>query len=73
MKVPSNIKEAIKECAEANNKARFNEIIIIKWLEKHKLTEETCTDINRDMIDSFIDCCQISYNPDKFIEILENL
>lgn len=39
MKIPDNIKKAIKECAEANNKAKFNERTIIKWLEEHKLTE----------------------------------
>lgn len=73
MEVPGNIKKAIKECAEANNKANFNEKIIVRWLEEHKLTEETCTDINRSMTDSFIDYCQMTYAPDKFIKVLENL
>lgn len=73
MKVPDNIKKAIKECAEANNKAKINERTIIRWLEEHKLTEETCTDIDRDMTDTFIDYCQMTYAPDEFIEVLENL
>lgn len=71
--VPGNIKKAIKECAEASNKERFNERIIIRWLEEMKLTEETASDPTRDMTDSFIDCCKMSCNPDEFIEILENL
>lgn len=73
MKVPDNIKQAIKECAEANNKAKFEERKIIRWLEVHKLTEDTCTDINRDMTDAFIDYCQMAYAPEEFIEVLENL
>ena len=73
MKVPDKIKEAIKECAEAENKAKMNERIIIRWLEEHKLTEDTCTDTNKDMTDAFIDYCKMSYNPDEFIEVLENL
>ena len=73
MKVPDNIKKAIKECAESNNKAKFNERTIIRWLEENKLTEDTCTDINRDMTDAFIDYCQMTYAQDEFIEVLENL
>ena len=73
MKVPDNIKKAIKECAEANNKAKYNERVIIGWLEDMKLTEDTCTNIERDMEDAFIDYCQMSYAPEEFIEVLENL
>lgn len=54
MKVPDNIKRAIKECAEAENKAKFNERTIMRWLEDMKLTEDTCTDIEKDMTDAFI-------------------
>lgn len=39
----------------------------------NKLTEDTCTDINRNMTDVFIDYCQMSYAPDEFIEVLEKL
>lgn len=73
MKVPNDIKKAIKECAEAESKANFYERIIIKWLEDMKLTEDTCTDIEKDMTDAFIDYCKMSYAPDEFIEVLENL
>lgn len=73
MKVPDKIKEAIKECADAENRAKINERIIMRWLEEHKLTEDTCTDINKDMTDAFIDYCKMSYNPEEFIEVLENL
>lgn len=38
-----------------------------------KLTEETCTDINRNMEDAFIDYCKMTNNPEKFIEVIENL
>ena len=73
MKVPDNIKKAIKECAEAENKAKINERVIMRWLEEMRLTEETASDITRDMTDSFIDYCQMTCNPDEFIEVLENL
>lgn len=73
MIVPVNIKEAIKKCAEAENKAKIQERIIMRWLEDMKLTEETASDPTRDMVDSFIDYCKMSYNPDEFIEVLENL
>lgn len=73
MKVPNDIKKAIKKCAEAESKANFYERIIIKWLEDMKLTEDTCTDIEKDMTDTFIDYCKMSYAPDEFIEVLENL
>lgn len=73
MKVPDKIKKAIKECAEAENKAKINEIIIMRWLEDMKLTEKTASDITRDMTDCFIDYCKMTYNPDEFIEVLENL
>ncbi len=73
MKVPENIKKAIRDCAEAENKAKMNERIIYRWLEKMKLTEETCSDINRDMEDAFIDYCKMTNSPDEFIEVIENL
>lgn len=73
MRVPENIKEAIKKCAEAENKAKMNERIIMRWLEDMKLTEDTCISIERDMTDAFIDYCQMTYAPDEFIEVLENL
>ena len=73
MIVPENIKKAIKECAEAENRAKVNERIIMRWVEDKRLTEETASDPTRDMIDTFIDYCKMSFNPDEFIEILENL
>lgn len=73
MKIPDNIKKAIKECAEAENTAKLNERIIMRWLEDMKLTEDTCTDIEKDMTDTFIDYCKMTCNPDEFIEVLENL
>lgn len=73
MKVPDNIKKAIKECAEAENKAKMEETTIMRWLEDMKLTEETASDITIDMTDSFIDYCKMTCNPDEFIEVLENL
>lgn len=73
MRVPEDIKEAIKKCAQAENNAKMNERIIIRWLEDMKLTEDTCTSIERDMTDAFIDYCKMSYNPDEFIKVLENL
>lgn len=73
MIVPDNIKQAIKECAEAENKACLNERIIMRWLKERKLTEETASNPNRDMTDSFINYCKMTCNPDEFIEVLENL
>ncbi len=73
MRVPDNIKKAIKECAEAENKVKMKEITIMRWLEDMKLTEETTSDITRDMTDCFIDYCKMTCNPDEFIEVLENL
>ena len=73
MIVPEKIKKAIKECAEAENKSKMNEIIIMRWLEDRRLTEETASNPTRDMTDTFIDYCKMSCNPDEFIEVLENL
>lgn len=73
IEVPENIKKAIRDCAEFENKANMNERIIIRWLEQMKLTEETCTDINRDMTNAFIDYCKMSNSPEEFIEVIENL
>ena len=73
MKVPENIKKAIRDCAKFNDEAKMNEKIVIEWLIKMKLTEETCQDINRNMDDAFIDFCQLTNNPNEFIKNLENL
>ncbi len=73
MRVPEKIKKAIRDCAEAENKAKMNEKIVIKWMETMKLTEDTCTDILRNMDDAFIDYCKMTNNPDEFIEVIENL
>ena len=73
IKVPENIKKAIRDCAEAENKAKLNKGIIYRWLELMKLTEETCSDKSRNMEDAFIDYCEMSCNPDEFIEVIENL
>jgi len=73
MKVPKKIQEAIMKCANYNDKAKNYEQIIVKWLEKNKLTYETCEDITKDMDDSFIDSCQLAYNPEGFIKKLEDL
>ena len=73
MKVPENIKKAIRDCAKFENKAKMNEKIVIEWMETMKLTEETCSSVDRNMDNAFIDYCKIGYNPDEFIEIIENL
>ena len=73
MIVPENIKKAIRDCAEFENKANMNERIIYRWLEQMKLTEETCINVDRNMDDAFIDYCKMSNNPDEFIEVIENL
>ena len=73
MKIPEKIKKAIYECAEFNEQAKFCEREIVKWMETMKITEETASHFTRNMDDSFIDCCQMSNNPEKFIEIIENL
>lgn len=73
IKVPENIKKAIREYAEFENKANMNERIVYRWLEQMKLTQETCTDIGRDMDDAFIDYCKMTNNPEEFIEVIENL
>lgn len=73
MKIPKKIQEAIVKCANYNSKATFYERIVHNWLEKHKLTEETCTHVIRNMDDSFIDSCQQSYDPYSFIKQLEEL
>lgn len=73
IKIPERIKKAIYECAEFNEQAKIREKEIIKWMERMKITEETATDVTRNMDDSFIDCCQITNNPEEFIEIVENL
>lgn len=72
MKVPKYIKEAIKKCAYHNNIANENEKIVRTWLDKNKLSEETCEDIQHNMTDSFIDSCIYTDNSDEFIEELEN-
>lgn len=73
MKVPEKIKKAIRNCAEYNNRAMLEEREIIRWMELHKLTDDTYTDIERNMTDAFIDYCQLGYDPQAFIEMLENL
>lgn len=73
MKVPEKIKRAIYECAEFNEQAKFREREIIKWMETMKITEETASHPTRNMDDCFIDCCQMSNIPQKFVEELENL
>ena len=73
MKVPETIKRAIYECAESNEQAKIREREIIKWMEVMKITEETASDVTRNMDDAFIDYCQMTNNPQEFIEVLENL
>lgn len=73
MKIPKKIKDAIYKCAEYYTKANFQEKEIREWLEKNKLTEDTAEDINENMDDTFIDCCILSNNPQRFIERLEEL
>lgn len=73
MKVPKHIKEAIKKCAHHNNIANKNEKIVREWLDKNKLSEETCENIQHDMTDSFIDSCIYKDNSNYFIEKLESL
>lgn len=73
MKVPQKIRTAIKKCADYNSKATKYERIIVKWLQNNNLTEETASNVMRNMEDSFIDCCQLAYNPEEFIKILEEI
>lgn len=73
IKVPEKIKKAIYECAEFNEQARFREREIVKWMEEMKITEETASHPTRNMDDSFIDYCQITNNPQDFIDEVENL
>ncbi len=73
MKIPENIKKAIYECAEFNEQAKFREREIIAWMETMKITEETASHPTRNMDDSFIDYCQMTNNPQDFIEEVENL
>lgn len=73
MKIPKRIKEAILKYAKYSYKANICEKEIHEWLEKNKLTEETAEDVNKNMDDRFIDCCIMGYNPQGFIEILEEL
>lgn len=73
IKIPENIKKAIYECAEFNEQAKFREIEIVKYMETMKMTEETASCVERNLDDVFIDCCQMTNNPEEFIEIIENL
>lgn len=73
MKVPKYIKEAIKKCGYYNNRANKNEKIVRKWLNKNKLSEETCEYIQCDMIDSFIDSCIYQNKLESSIKQLESL
>ena len=73
MEVPKRIKEAIMQCAQYNYTANLYEKKIHEWLEKNKLTEETAEDIDKNMDDTFIDCCIMGYNPEGFIKTLEEL
>ncbi len=73
MKIPENIKKAIYECAEFNEQAKFREREIIAWMETMKITEETASHPTRNMDDIFIDYCQMTNNPQDFIEEVENL
>ena len=74
MKVPKYIKQSIIKCANYNEKSNIEERKIYKWLTKNKLTEDTCGDnLLHSMDDPFIDWCQLSNFPERFIEKLENL
>lgn len=73
MKVPKYIKEAIVKSAKYNEKANSEERIIYKWLEKNKLTEDTCDCPIHSMEDYFIDCCQLTNRPSEFISNLEDI
>lgn len=73
MKIPENIKKAIRNCSKFNEQEKFCEKEIIKYMETMKITEETASCSERNLDDVFIDCCQMTNNPEKFIEIIENL
>ncbi len=73
IKIPEKIKIAIYECAEFNEQAKLREREIAKWMKEMKITEETATHPTRDMDDSFIDYCQMTNNPQSFIDEVENL
>lgn len=73
MKVSNQIKKYIMNCAKYNYLARKNEELIVKWLEKHKLTPETTDDATKDMASLFANSCILTNNPNSFIEELEKI
>lgn len=73
MKMPKWLKVEIRKCANFNLKAKISEERIIKWLERNKLTEDSCEDLISDMTDSFIDNCQMTCNPDELIKTIEQV
>ena len=73
MQLSNKIKKAIISCSKNNYLARKNEELIVKWLEKNKLTPETTNDSSRDMTNLFVTSCIINNNPNSLIEELEKL
>ncbi len=73
MEIPKTIKKSIINCAEYYKRATMCEKEIMNWMYENKLTEETSEKVENNMDDYFIDCCTLSYNPERFIKELEEL
>ena len=74
MKVPNYIKQAICNCAEANEIARVNEEQIRSWLEKQGLVDENLNGLKGLAIpDNYIDSVDFTSTPLEFIKYLEEL
>lgn len=71
MKVPNNIKIAIQKCAEHYSIASAYEREITDWMEKKKITENSCDSPLDNLDDEFIDCCIQAFAPNQFIKRLE--
>lgn len=67
MKIPNSIKKSIIKCANHNNIAVKEQKNIENWLIKKGIDVE-----NDSLRDVLIDCVEISYNPQSFIDYLEN-
>ena len=74
MKVPKYIKNAILRCSYYNSKAKKYELQIYNWLDKNKLSDDTCDDYDMSVSDSFIDLCLYGEdNGNLFIDLLERI
>jgi len=66
MKVPKSIKISVFRMARHNEIVRKADAEIRDWLERNKI-------LNDGVLDQLIDCCDLTYNPETFIEYLEAL